>query len=134
MEIKLFDKTFEAIHKALDVSYKRHGVLSSNIANADTPNYRARELNFAGEIEKALGETKSPVKLTNPRHMDLGDSGQSHIMFDNTGAVKADGNNVDLDIAMGKLGANSRKYENAVTMLQMKLRILRMAAQGRGGA
>ncbi len=131
--MKLFDKTFDAIEKKLDLTLQRHSVLSSNVANADTPNYTARELNFAGELRKALGDAPENVTKTHPQHMDISSSTGSHIVLDHSGARGADGNNVDLDIAMGKLSSNAAKYRGAAELLSMKVRILRMAARGRGG-
>ena len=129
----LFDKTFNAIEKKLDLHLKRHSVLSGNVANFDTPNYRAREVDFAGELQKALDTKEQVLGKTNARHLDLVSETSAHIIFDNSGAVGSDNNNVDLDIAMGKLSANSRAYQKAVTLLSMKLRMMQQAARGRAG-
>jgi flagellar basal-body rod protein FlgB len=131
--MELFDKTFNAIEKSLDLRFKRHVVLSSNTANSETPNYKAREIDFAGELEKALGRDEQVLTKTNPQHMDLHGQEGAHIVYDNSTPVGADGNNVDMDINMGKLAANSRSYSNAVDLLNVKLQILRMAARGTGG-
>ena len=131
--MKLFDNTFDAIEKKMDLHLRRHAVLSSNLANADTPNYTARDVDFAGELQKALGHSEEPLKKTDPRHMDLSASSGAHVVLDNTMPVGADGNNVDLDKTVGRISANARGYTGAATLLQMKLRILRMAARGRGG-
>ena len=132
--MKLFDSTFSAINKALDLRFKRHSTLASNMANASTPNYRAREVNFAGELERVLHGNAGELKKTDPKHMDLASHGQSFVTYDTTGAIGADGNNVDLDITMGKLSTNSRAYSNAATLLSMKLRMLRAASRMRGGS
>ena len=120
------------MQKRLDLNFKRHAILTSNIANSETPGFKARELNFAGELENALGESSSSLKITNTKHMDISDNSGNHIVFDNSGRVKADGNNVDIDIALGKVSRNASEYDNAVNLLNMKLRMLRMAAMGRG--
>ena len=129
----LFDKNFYAIQKKMDLHFKRHMILSGNVANNETPNYRTRELDFAGELQKALGTRQEPLNKTHPGHMDLVSQQRSRVVVDNKTPVGADGNNVDLDIAMGKLSSNARGYTGAGTLLQMKLRMLRMAARGRGG-
>lgn len=131
--MKLFDSTFAAIEKKMDLSIKRHAVLSSNIANEETPNYRAREYSFANEVEKAMGVGSNPLKTTNAKHMDVSSNASAHVEFDNSTAVGADGNNVDLDIEMGKISANSRDYSNAVNILATKLKLLKAAVSGRGG-
>ena len=130
--MKLFnDKSFQVIEQALDIRMKRHTVMASNLANADTPGYRAREIDFAGELKRALSEPEDLTK-TNEKHMDISGATQSHIVFDEAGAVGNDGNNVDLDITMGKISSNAQGYNNAVNLLTMKLRMLRDAATGRG--
>lgn len=130
----LFDKSFLGLEKAMDVRYKRHLTLAGNVANNDTPNYRAREVDFAGELKRAFDDDKSDaMKKTHTGHMDVGGENTSHLIYDNVGAVGADGNNVDLDIQMGKLGTNASAYQGAATLLQMKLRILRLVSRGQGG-
>ncbi|HQH27400.1 MAG TPA: flagellar basal body rod protein FlgB, partial [Oligoflexia bacterium] len=93
----LFDNTLKALERSLDLYYKRHQILASNAANSETPKYQARELDFAGELDKALGNAAEPLVKTNPLHMDLTTSEGPRILPDNTGAVGADGNNVDID-------------------------------------
>ena len=133
--MKIFnDKSFLMMEKALDLHMKRHTVLTSNVANSETPGYRAREVNFAGELEKIVnGEKSQELTKTNARHIDIASDESSHIVFDNSGAVGADGNNVDLDISMGKISNNAQGYNHAVSLLTMKLRLLRDLATGRGG-
>lgn len=123
--MKLFDSTFLGLEKSLDVRFKRHVLLTSNVANSETPNYRARELDFAGSLEKAMGEDQSALVKTDPKHMDVGMSQGEHIVYDNSAPMGSDGNNVDLDITMGKVSANARAYENSVNLLSQKLRIIR---------
>jgi flagellar basal-body rod protein FlgB len=131
--MKLFDPTFQAIEKKLDLSMRRHAVLSGNIANNETPNYIARDLSFSKEIEKALGTHKEELVRTNSNHIDMSKLTGEHIYMDNSMAIGADGNNVDLDIQMGKLAGNSRDYSGALNLLAVKLRMLKSAAMGRAG-
>ena len=123
--MKIFDDTFAGLEKAMDLTFKRHVLLSSNTANSETPNYRARELDFAGELQRALGDTSNDLRKTNPKHMDVSSLEGSHIVFDNTGEMGSDGNNVDLDINMGKISANSRSYESAAGLVAQKLKLMR---------
>jgi len=130
--MRLFDDAFHAITRSLDLRFKRHSVLAGNVANSETPNFRARDVNFAGELEKMLGRTTEPLNKTHSLHMDITSSQGSHIVFDNSGSMGANGNNVDIDISLGKLSTNARSYQSAVLLMSQKLRLLRMAAQGRG--
>jgi flagellar basal-body rod protein FlgB len=131
--MKLFDSTFNAIERRLDLTLRRHTVLSGNIANNETPNFRARDVNFSKEIEKALGVHKDEMVKTSPLHMDVTQLSGEHVYLDNSMPVGADGNNVDLDIQMGKLSSNSRDYSGALNLLSVKLRMLKSAAMGRAG-
>lgn len=134
MGINLFDNTFNAIERNMDLRLRRHTVLSSNVANNETPNYKARELDFAGDLQRALKKNPSELQRTNSKHLDISSHTQAHIIVDETTPVGPDGNNVDLDIAMGKLAGNGRSYTAASNYLNMKLRLIRFAASGgRGG-
>ncbi len=132
MEMKIFDNTFKALEKKLDLTFKRHAVMASNVANAETPGYKAREVDFAGVLKNTLGKNTSPMAKTHNSHMEVGQSKSEFITYDNVGAVGPDGNNVDLDITMGKISRNSAAYTGTINLIQMKLRLLRMATRGRG--
>ncbi len=131
--MKLFNSTFDLMEKSMDLRVKRHAVLAGNVANSETPNYRARDLDFAGQLEQALGTKDSEVVKTNPMHLDLSGTESAHTVADDSGAMGADGNNVDLDLAMGRLSQNSRAYSNAASWLGVQLRLLKTAARGRAG-
>jgi flagellar basal-body rod protein FlgB len=132
--MKLFDSTLTAIEKKLDLSIKRHAVLSSNVANQETPNYVAREYSFSDEVQKAMGQVEDDFKKTSSKHLDLQSSSGAHVRLDKSMTFGADGNNVDLDIEMGKISANSRDYSNSLNLLTVKLKMLKAATSGgRGG-
>lgn len=132
--MKIFGTTIDGLEKALDLRLKRHALLSSNAANSETPGYIARELDFSGQLEKAFNSpgSASPVLKTDVRHMDLTISEGEHIVLDTTSQPGADGNNVDLDISMGKLSANARAYENAAGLISQQFRFMKQFIK-RGG-
>ena len=132
--MKIFDNVFSALEKSMDIRYKRHAVLTGNVANADTPGYHAREVDFAGELNRVIhGSGPEALVKTNPRHMDTSTDSAAHTILDESGAIGADGNNVDLDIQLGKVSSNSRSYQSALSLYDMKLRLLRLAARPRTG-
>lgn len=126
---RFFDKHLGGLTKAMDLSQRRNEVITSNIANAETPGFRAGDLDFAGELEKAFGERKnSAITKTNAKHLDISAAdGQAHIVEDFTGATKADGNNVDLDIQMGQLTMNAGRYRGAATLIRKQLGLIKLA-------
>ena len=123
----IYDKTFPGLEKALDLQWRRNEAITSNIANAETPGYRATDLNFAGELERAFGKSTSALTATNPKHMDINGEGEAHLVADFKGATKPDGNNVDVDIEMGRLAQNSGKYSITANLLRKKLQDLKEA-------
>lgn len=118
---KLLDKTMPGLEKAMDLTWKRNQAITANIANAETPMYRAVELNFSNELEKAFGSANSVTLKTDPRHMDLSSDSGAHFIPDLSGATKADGNNVDIDLQMGRLAQNSSKYTQAASIMRKQL-------------
>ena len=130
--MKLFNNTMEAIERTMDQRIRRHTLLTSNVANSETPNYRARDMDFGAELEKILNkQPEDSLVKTSEKHMDTARLSEAHVILDNEGAMGADGNNVDLDLAMGKLSENSRAYQSAVNLLGVELRLIKNAARGR---
>lgn len=124
----LTDTTSRGLEKTLDLRYRRNEAISSNIANAETPGYRARTLEFAGELERAFGAHTSEIAKSNPKHIDLqSKSNSAHLVEDKSGLTRPDGNNVDIDLQMGELASNSGKYSSAIRMLRKKIGLLRFA-------
>lgn len=126
---KFLDRTFPGLSKALDLTWRRNEAISSNIANAETPGYRAVDINFAGELDKAFGQSSAavPLQTTDSKHMNVSDSESAHLVADYSGVTKADGNNVDIDIQMGRLTYNSGKYSLAANAIRKQLSLLKMA-------
>ena len=130
---KLFDATMPGLQKAMDLTWKRNQAISSNVANAETPQYRAVEMNFASELENAFhGERRSNLATTDGRHLDTADRGAARLVSDFSGATKPDGNNVDIDLQMGKLAANAGKFETAAEILKRKFRMVKYVIRSAG--
>jgi flagellar basal-body rod protein FlgB len=122
---KIFDNTMPGLTKALDLTWRRNQAITSNIANAETPQYRAVDVNFERELNSAFGQQEGALKTTNTKHLDEVGSQNAHLTSDISGATKADGNNVDIDIQMGKLAYNSGQYSIATNLMRKKLGNLR---------
>jgi flagellar basal-body rod protein FlgB len=127
---KIFDTSIDSVGKAMNLFWKRNQVIGSNVANVETPLYRAAELDFAGELDRAFkGTTNSNLKTTNNKHMDLTQHGNARIVNDYSGTMKADGNNVDLDLQMAKLVQNGGRYSASSTVIRKKMQMLKFAIQ-----
>jgi flagellar basal-body rod protein FlgB len=122
--MKIFDKQFDGLQKSLELHFRRNEAIGSNIANAETPQYRAVDLNFAGELNRAMTGAQGQVAKTNPQHLDISSSEMAHLSPDLSGATKPDGNNVDIDVQMGRLAFNSSKYAMSATLIRKKFQFL----------
>lgn len=126
----LFDRTFQGVEKNLDLTVRRNQALTSNIANAETPQYRAVDLNFASELDRAFAgndNAGSSILKTNPQHLDAAADSTAHLIADYSGTMRDDGNNVDIDIQMGRLSYNAGRFSSSSTMIRKKFGFLRAA-------
>lgn len=125
---KLFDRTVPMLQTDMTLRMKRAEALVSNITNAETPGYRAVDVNFGGELERALAKNTQSLQLTDGQHMDvMSESGQSFLVADNTGVTRPDGNNVDIDVQMGRLASTSGDFATSASLVRKKLQMLRTA-------
>ncbi len=124
----MFNHTVSGLTKALDLSWRRNKVLTSNIANAETPQYRAVDLQFGRELEEAF-HTKNAQQLarTQSSHLDLTRNSSAKIIEDLAGATKADGNNVDIDIQMAQLAKTSGEFATAAQLIKRQIGLVRTA-------
>ena len=98
-------KGVREVEPRLDYTWKRHKVILSNIANADTPNYRAKDVRFLDRVRSI------PLKTTNPRHIK-GTNGERFKVFEvKRRLVGNDKNNVSVEEEMAKLTQNRIAYE-----------------------
>jgi len=128
----LFDKTLRGLERQLDLTWQRNQAISSNIANAETPRYTAIDVNFGRELDKAFQSQAASLQKTNAKHVDTASLEGSHIVADYSGVTKPDGNNVDIDLQMGRLASNSSAFVNATNVVRKKLGLLRLAIREAG--
>ena len=112
------------LQHSLDYHLRRHGLLASNIANAETPGYQPLDLSFQATLSRTVD-----LRGSDARH--LGASEESRfsrgIFTDPSGTPGNDGNTVSLDREMAKLTANSIRYRSAAEMLGRRVAMLRYA-------
>lgn len=134
--IGLFDGTVSLLQRTLNLRSAQHQAMSSNIANADTPNYRAFEVAVEEELRKQRPESgRIEFARTQANHLPLNGRGSpDRVKLQAVAApsfsLRADGNTVDLDRAMGDLAENSLKYKTSAQLLSAKLKSLRNVIQG----
>jgi flagellar basal-body rod protein FlgB len=112
---------FPAIEQLLSWTSKRQQALSANLANQDTPGYRAKDYSF--EQELATIETVA----TSPKHITPWEDPNPARQYEVGTTVKANGNNVDLEREMTEITKNGLQYITLVEYLNKKVRTLRTA-------
>ncbi|ARP86951.1 flagellar basal body rod protein FlgB [Bordetella genomosp. 9] len=114
--------------QSLDLRAQRQEILSANIANADTPNYKARDFDFRSALESAMGAGMNlpPVNLalTSPRHIAA--QGQSFptvdLLYREPYQASLDGNTVDMDAERVQFADNTLHYQSTSTILSAKIK------------
>ena len=128
MGVKLHDKNTLLLEKALSLRTRRNAMLSSNIANRETPGYRAQDLVFDKQLTNALhSDRPGPLKTTNNRHYDGVTreplelvKGEQINSFNPD--PRMDGNTVNLDKEMAKLAENQLMFDATVKAISWKFR------------
>lgn len=112
--MSLFTGTISSLENALNYASLKQKVISNNIANADTPNYKAKAVSFSKMLELELRSTMTANK-TDGRHYDFSSSGSTSGVYVNKNvSYNHNGNSVDIDQEMSSLAMN-QIYYNAVT-------------------
>lgn len=120
---------------ALSLRAARQELLAANIANADTPNYKARDINFASALQNAMAGTSTelPLVTTSPQHLE-GNAGGSvmgaPVMYRRPVQPSADGNTVDMDVERAQFADNALRYEASVRFVSEQMKSMLTAIQG----
>ncbi len=118
---------------ALKLRAYRQEVLSSNIANADTPHYKAQDFKFADVLQSAAkSQSNFQMARSNGRHLEAkGFSAfEPRLSFRNESQPSIDGNTVETDVEMAHFSDNAIRYQAEITFLNSKISGLRSAIQG----
>lgn len=131
--ISKIDKHFAFNESALSLRAARQEVLASNIANADTPNYKARDFDFAATLNRARAGSSNTMELarTNARHFAVSATNplEAQLMYRNDVQPSIDGNTVDMNIEMSNFTDNAVRYQASLTFMQQKFAGMRSALQ-----
>lgn len=127
---RIFGQTIEMATKALDLRSKRHEMIISNIANADTPGYKSFDL-MVDDALKASSAVRTPsisVQRTDPGHLTPNTSRHRHlgthvIQTQTQANLRGDGNTVDMDREMSNLAANQILYKTTARIISRNLRV-----------
>ena len=133
--------TFNLMQKSLDVMWERMNVTAQNIANIDTPHYKAKSVEFESILQQKLNAVNNSYAVAmrysgedgNQKMQDLLDSVQPQVCADNSTETRADGNNVDIDYENLELARTQLQYSYMVKKLSDEYSLLRYAVtEGKG--
>ncbi|MDP2808778.1 MAG: flagellar basal body rod protein FlgB [Rhodocyclaceae bacterium] len=121
---------------SLGVRAQRQELLASNIANADTPHYKARDIDFRSALEGAISgraEGALAVRRTAPGHLE-GEGGGGRfgaaVRYRSEYQAAVDGNTVNMDVERSAFAENAIQIEAALTFVREKFRHMQSAIQG----
>ena len=115
--------------QALELRSRRNEVLASNIANAATPNFKARDLNFDAEIKRHVGI--GPLQTTNEQHFPTTVAATGNkMLFREPINPSLDGNTVELNVEQMEFSENVTRYQTTLTFLNNRITGLMSAIRG----
>jgi len=116
--MNLFDSTDLTLQAAIRGASMRQTALAQNVANANTPGYQRKDVDFESSLKAAMADGQNP------------DTVQFSVTTDPSSPMQPDGNSVDIDTESSKLAENGLTYESLVTVAKGRLEILQSAIGG----
>lgn len=122
----------DLLHQGLEASWLRNTVIRNNIANVETPGFKASNVEFESLFAEALSGSNFSGKMTREKHREIGNSGgitsvTGKVVEDTGTSMRMDGNNVDIESENVKLAQNSIQYNLLVSKLNSELSRLKLA-------
>jgi flagellar basal-body rod protein FlgB len=120
------DRTLQALAAGMKFREMRQEIISSNVANAETPGYKAKRLEFEKALARALDvDGQQGMKMEDGRHFNVGGGGfenlQPEVIEDPNGVVSESGNTVNREAEMAKMAENKIMYDTLVQLMNKKL-------------
>ena len=129
-----FERAFSIHDDALTLRGRRSSILASNIANVDTPNYKARDIDFKAMLKSAAAASETnriSLATTNRNHIaSRQDIGSAELKYRNPLHPSLDGNTVDAHVEQAKFAENAMLYQTSFTFLNGKVNGLMKALKG----
>lgn len=121
------------LSQALDLGSARLSAISTNLSNVNTPGFKRQDATFAALLDSAQSETLAQA-ATDPRHLTLSDdpghAGGPTLITQQNGAMRADGNNVDIDAETSRMAAAQIYYEGSAQLLAGQFSSLKYVISG----
>ncbi len=125
-----FDSVLGLNIRALQLRGERSQLLASNIANADTPNFLARDLDFKAVLAMQQGQRTVAMQVTRVGHMGASSSQSNRVMYRQPSQPSADGNTVEIQLEKSSFTENAVAYQAQLTFLKSQFGRLLTAFRG----
>jgi flagellar basal-body rod protein FlgB len=127
----MFDNIFGIHEQALLLHGQRLGVLATNLANADTPNYKARDIDFS-EVLAHTADGPLPMQVTQAAHITLSDGSApaGELKYRNPYQASLDGNTVEMPVEQAAFSENNVRYQASLTFINLKIAQMQLAIAG----
>jgi flagellar basal-body rod protein FlgB len=121
--VSLFDVTSSALEVAIKGTESRQSVLANNLANANTPNFKRSDVSFQGALASALSSARSGDTASV-------DATPFTTATDSSTSMRADGNNVDVDVESANLAKNQLLFDSVMAIDTKRLHTMDQAITG----
>ena len=128
----MFDNVFGIHERALYAAADRVSVLATNIANADTPNYKARDYDFAAALSDATQGGDLTLTRTHVGHLAIGGQGGApgELKYRIPFQPSLDGNTVEAPVEEAQFGQNAIRYQMSLDAISRQVSALQLAIAG----
>jgi flagellar basal-body rod protein FlgB len=132
------EQSLSVFSQALNLRTQRHQVLASNIANADTPNYKARDFGFETAMQNAMSGRSDVGRVdmarTSVGHIARsGAGGSADFKYRSETQSAVDGNTVDMDVERAQITENAMQYQILTQLISNKFQGIRSALASTNG-
>lgn len=124
------DSYFGLSTKALSASEQRASVIANNLANANTPNYKAQDIDFNEYLSASMTGAAQQLNLTSPNHIGANSEFSTILKYRPSSNVSLDGNTVNKDIETTEFAKNAINYQSSLSFLTNKIKYMTMAFKG----
>ncbi|MDP9014331.1 MAG: flagellar basal body rod protein FlgB [Pseudomonadota bacterium] len=128
----MFENIFGIHEQALLLHGQRIGVLAANLANADTPNYKARDIDFSAVLAHTDDAEQLPMQITQSSHIAVNDAASpgADLKYRNPYQASLDGNTVEMAVEQAAFSENNVRYQASLTFINRRIAELQFAITG----
>jgi len=127
----MFENIFGIHEQALLLQGQRIGILATNLANADTPNYKARDIDFSAVLAQSDG-APLPLAVTQASHIAMNDgpTAPADLKYRNPYQASLDGNTVEMSVEQAAFSENNVRYQASLGFINSTIAELTLALNG----